>query len=280
MSFPRITVVTPSYNQGHFLEQTILSVLSQGYPNLEYMVLDGGSTDHSRGIIERYANNLTFWRSSPDLGQAAAIQEGFNRSSGDVLSWLNSDDTLAPGALYHVAEAWALHGPEVAITGGCHVLSESTSGPPHFPHFQVGFNRPEPLPLRRLLDLGAHWLRGAFFYQPEVFFPRTSYMSVGGIDPSMHYTMDYDLWVRLALAGTHIVVLPQILASFRQHADQKTADWDAVHRQLVETANRYLKDGHIPLSRAQRILLASSNRTSLHPLPHQAQTIIRGLLGV
>src|SRR6185369_4878244 len=99
MSFPKITIVTPSFNQGRWIEQTIRSVLDQGYPNLEYIVLDGGSTDGSSEIIERYAGSLAFWASEPDGGQAAAINRGFARATGSLLGWINSDDLLEPGAL-------------------------------------------------------------------------------------------------------------------------------------------------------------------------------------
>ena len=100
---PRITVVTPSFNQAPFLEQTILSVLGQCYPNLEYIVMDGGSTDGSREIIERYAPQLAYWQSQPDGGQAAAINAGFARATGEILCWLNSDDYFLPGALHRIA---------------------------------------------------------------------------------------------------------------------------------------------------------------------------------
>lgn len=104
---PRITIVTPSYNQGQFLERTIVSVLQQGYPNLEYIVMDGGSTDGSVDVIKKYQDRLTYWESGPDQGQSEAINKGFAKSSGEILGWLNSDDTLEPGALRRLG---AFHG--------------------------------------------------------------------------------------------------------------------------------------------------------------------------
>ena len=122
--WPRITVVTPSFNQGRFLEDTIKSVLNQRYPNLEYMVMDGGSTDGSQAIIEKYVKHLAFWRSCPDQGQAAAINEGFCRSTGEILGWLNSDDLYEPGALFAVAAAYQVHPTARLIWGDCSLATE------------------------------------------------------------------------------------------------------------------------------------------------------------
>ncbi len=110
-NWPTISVVTPSFNQGQFLEAAMRSVLLQGYPNLEYIVLDGGSTDQSVPVIEHYASHLAHWHSAPDDGQSDAIARGFERASGDVLCWLNSDDLLLPGALWHVAEMFRQREP-------------------------------------------------------------------------------------------------------------------------------------------------------------------------
>ena len=106
MNLPRITIVTPSYNQGAFLEDTIRSVLDQGYPNLEYIVMDGGSTDNSVEIIEKYADRIDYWESEPDRGQTHAINKGFARATGVIGNWINSDDLLEPGALQTIGQAW------------------------------------------------------------------------------------------------------------------------------------------------------------------------------
>ena len=108
-SLPRITVVTPSFNQARYLDRTIRSVLDQGYPNLEYMVLDAGSTDGSLDIIKRYSDRLDYWRSGPDNGQSAAVNEGWQRASGEVMAWLNSDDFYLPGALDFVGNHFRVH---------------------------------------------------------------------------------------------------------------------------------------------------------------------------
>lgn len=278
-TLPKITVVTPSYNQATFLEQTLRSVLDQEYPHLEYIVLDGGSNDGSADIIRGYAASLAHWRSQPDEGQAAALREGFAMATGDILTWLNSDDLLAPGALHTVAAAWNRFGEELIVAGGCQPFDDGGAGDVHYPTFQQAFSAVEPLPVRRILDLAWHWFPGEFFFQPEVFFPRRAYEAVGGVDPSFHYTMDYDLWVRFALAGVPVVVLPEPLARFREHGEQKTADRAALHRQMVETANRYLASGEVDLPAATKRLLIASNAAALLPPIRGGWKLLKRLRG-
>lgn len=254
-------MVTPSYNQAAFIEETIQSVLSQGYENLEYLVLDGGSQDGSREIIARYADHLDHWRSEPDDGQAAAIREGFASASGEILAWLNSDDVLAPGALHRVAEAWDDAGRDVIVVGGCLLFGEMGSGRVHHPSFQTSFNQPQRMPVPEIFDMLRHWFPGEYFYQPEVFFPRSVYEDVGGVDQSLYYVMDFDLWARFALAGTEVVVVPETLAHYREHGAQKTDDRQALYREMVETANRYLDAADIHPSRRRAIKL--TNRAAL-----------------
>jgi glycosyltransferase involved in cell wall biosynthesis len=279
-SHPRISIVTPSYNQGEFLEETILSVLDQGYSNLEYLILDGGSTDNSIEIIEKYQAHLTCWRSHTDEGQAAALREGFDIATGEILNWLNSDDRLVPGALQVVADTYIDHGPEVVVAGGCRVFGGTQEPMVHWPSFQREFNEPEPMPLPEMLDMVRHWFPGEFFYQPEVFFPASAYRTVGGIDPTIYYTMDYDLWMRFALAGLQVVVLDKTLAEYREHPGQKTADLDSLHRQMIETANRYLKHDQVGLSRSARALIATSNRLALNRTSRRGVAIVRRLINV
>ena len=120
---PRISIVTPSYNQGRFIEETIQSVLGQGYPNVEYIIIDGGSTDNTVEIIRKYAKHLTYWVSEPDRGQSHAINKGLARCTGDLFGWINSDDVLMPGALEVVAEAWRRR-PGRIISGATSIFDE------------------------------------------------------------------------------------------------------------------------------------------------------------
>ena len=277
-TFPTISIVTPSFNQGDFLEETIQSVLDQGYPNLEYLILDGGSTDNSVEVIKKYEDHLASWRSHPDDGQAAALREGFENASGEILNWLNSDDLLTPGALSAVADAYIEHGPDVVIAGGCRVFGASQEPVEHWPSFQGEFNLPEPMPVHQMLDMAVHWFPGEFFYQPEVFIPAKPYRSVGGIDPTIFYTMDYDLWMRLALAGIPVVIIDTVLAAYREHPGQKTADLASLHRQMIDTANRYLDDDQIDLTRSRRALLAASNRLALNRTARRGVALMRKVL--
>lgn len=268
MAAPRITIVTPSYNQVEYLEDCLNSVLSQAYPNLEYIVLDGGSTDGSREVIARHGNHLAYWRSEPDDGQAAALKEGFQCATGDILAWLNSDDLLAEGSLDRVAEAWDGCGGEVIVAGGCELIGPEGSGEVHFPSFQSDFGQVTEMQAEQILDMARHWFPGDYFYQPEVFFPRSAYERVGGIDPSYYYTMDFDLWVRFALARVPVIVLGSTLAMYREHGGQKTADKASLYSEMVKTANRYLEDA--PLSPMRKKVLAASNRAALFPAVRNA----------
>ena len=221
-AWPRISIVIPSFNQAKFLEATLRSVAQQGYPNLETIVIDGGSTDGSVEIIRRFAPGLTHWESERDRGQSHALNKGFARATGSILTWLNSDDQLAPGALFAVAEAFARHAPHM-VAGRCARIVGLASAPYHFHRCDLPLGQTIELPLERLLDLDGAWMKGGFFHQPEVFFSRAIWDSAGAqVREDLFYSMDYDLWVRFARAGATILPIPDVLAIFRQHADQKT----------------------------------------------------------
>ncbi len=220
--WPKISVVTVSYNQGAYLEETLRSVLDQNYPNLEYIVVDGGSTDGSVGIIKRYSDRLAWWVSEKDGGQSQALNKGFQKSTGTILTWLNSDDRLAPGSLFTVAQQFLLHAPDL-VAGRCARVADRATLPRHIHRSVLTFGTLQPLPLEALLDLDRCWLQGWFFHQPEVFFSRDIFTRAGGtLREDLYYSMDYDLWVRMARAGARILPLPEILAIFREHAQQKT----------------------------------------------------------
>lgn len=205
---PRISIVTPSYNQAHFLEETIQSVLDQGYPHLEYIVMDGGSTDDSAEIIRGYAERLTYWVSAPDGGQANAIEQGFERATGEILGWVNSDDLLLPGSLEHVAHQFRQH-PEVDFLAGGFVPIDEQGRVtwcfwPVTPTFE------------RLL------LVGFYVGQQACFWTRRAYDRAGGIDPSFHFAMDGDLFLRILRCGKAISTT-RLLACFRSHRASKSA---------------------------------------------------------
>ena len=221
--WPKISVVTPSFNQGKFITETFESVLGQKYPNLEYLVLDGGSTDETRTILDHYRPRLAYACSQKDNGQADAINRGFERATGDILAWLNSDDQYPADALMHVAVAFDLFPDADIVVGGCGLVEASQPIPSRIHHAALPMGKVVPLPLARLLDLDNCWLKGDFFYQPEVFWRRRIWEAAGAhVTDDLYYCFDYDLWVRMAEAGAKILHIPDLLALYRVHPAQKT----------------------------------------------------------
>lgn len=221
--WPRISVVTVSYNHAAFLEDTLRSVLDQDYPDLEYIVVDGGSQDGTAEILDRYRDRLAYCVSEPDRGQSHALNKGFARATGDILAWLNSDDRYAPDALWRAALAFDQHGADV-VSGGCALAEEPTGRVSRVHRSALPIGRAVPLRAEALLDLDGSWLRGDFFFQPEVFWTRELWRRTGArVAEELHYSMDFELWVRFALAGARIVHVPDTLAVYRVHPGQKTA---------------------------------------------------------
>jgi glycosyltransferase involved in cell wall biosynthesis len=183
--WPRITVVTPSYSQAQFLEKTIRSVLLQGYPNLEYFVVDGGSADGSVEIVRRYERWITWWVSERDRGQSHAINKGFARAGGEVFAWLNSDDHYLPGALGVIGRRWRAAQKPCVLVGRGNVVDDRDG--------TCYEKRPGDLSFEviRRGD-GATWV-----LQPACFFPAEAYRQVGGVDEELHYAMDFDLLLKL-----------------------------------------------------------------------------------
>jgi len=183
--WPRISIVTPSYNQGRFLEETIRSVLLQNYPNLEYIVMDGGSTDQSIEIIKRYEDWIDYWVSEDDGGQSKAINTGIQRASGEIVNWMNSDDCLVEGALRRVANAYRTSPEAVAWVGACNFTHEDGE------IYQVA------APVVGTRSAFANWGGpdsdpncSAWVGQPSCFFSRSAFLQVGGLNPDLHFTMD------------------------------------------------------------------------------------------
>jgi hypothetical protein len=187
--WPDVTLVTPSLNQARFLEASLRSVLLQGYPALEYLVMDGGSSDGSPEIIRRYAPFLSGWSSEPDRGQAHAINKGLARASGRIVGWLNSDDRLLPGALFAVARFAAANPGAVAWVGACRSVTSSGR--------LVYVQRPRGLTRDGLAD----WGGAGQISQPACFFSREAAARVGFLDERLHFCLDVDFWLRLAGQG-------------------------------------------------------------------------------
>jgi len=198
-----ISIITPSYNQAAFLEETIQSVIGQEYPHKEYIVIDGGSSDGSIEIIRRYSDRLSHWVSEPDRGQSHAINKGFALARGDVLAWLNSDDLYMPGALRAIAELFFQH-PEVDLIYGDYIYTD------------VGGKV-----MRRRHVFSSMLLYHDYLGQPAVFFRRSLWEKVGCLDESLHYCMDWDLFLRMwkVSRSRH---LPTVLATYRLHNTAKS----------------------------------------------------------
>jgi GT2 family glycosyltransferase len=226
--WPRISIVTVTLNQAAFLEETLRSVLMQGYPNLEYIVLDGQSTDGTPDILARYARHLTFCRSEKDDGQADALNKAFALATGEILAWLNSDDRYLPETLIRVAMAFETYEADIVV-GGCDLTRGRSETVHETHHSYFGIGSVVTLPLERLLDVDGSWLKGDFFWQPEVFWRRSVWERSGAcLAKDLHYCMDYDLWVRMAAVNATIVHVPDTLAVFRFHQSQKTAGGDTL----------------------------------------------------
>jgi glycosyltransferase involved in cell wall biosynthesis len=210
VSSPAFAIVTPSYNTGAHVGAAVRSVLGQDWPHVDYLVMDGGSTDDTVGVLESFGPRLR-WVSERDRGQADAINRGFARTSGDVLGWLNSDDTYAPGALRAAAEFLAAR-PDVAMVyGDADFIDAAGDRIGRCAHVEPVFSR------RRLLHYSD------FIVQPAAFFRRSAFDAVGGLDPSLNWAMDYDLWLKFAAADYKVAHLPRVLANYRWLGDSKSA---------------------------------------------------------
>jgi glycosyltransferase involved in cell wall biosynthesis len=210
VSGPAVSIVTPSYNTGAHVGAAVASVLGQDWPFVDYVVLDGGSTDNTVDVLKSFGPQLR-WVSQRDRGQSDAINRGFAQTVGEVLGWLNSDDAYAPGALRAAAEFLAAH-PDVAMVyGDADFIDAAGNRIARCAHVEPSFSR------RRLLHYSD------FIVQPAAFFRRGAFEAVGGLDPSLNWAMDYDLWLKFAAAGFKVAYLPRVLANYRWLGGSKSA---------------------------------------------------------
>ena len=208
MTDPTVSILTPSFNQARYLEATIQSVLRQDYPRIEYAIVDGGSTDGSLEVIQKYADRLAWWVSEKDRGQTDAINKGFARTTGDILAWINSDDTYEPGAV-SAAVSYLQANPEVGMVyADCNYINEDGRVIGHFPAAQTDLPR----------------LRRGYVHIPQqtMFFRADLWKQVGPLDPSFYFAMDYDLWTRIAAHADLKYLAGQTWANFRIHTSGKT----------------------------------------------------------
>lgn len=204
-SYPLVSVVTPSFNQGEFLEDTIRSVLAQDYPAIEYIIVDGGSTDTSIDIIKRYSSDITWWVSEPDEGQASAINKGMSQAKGEIVAWLNSDDLYLPGAISSAANEF-LADPQIGMVYGNAVTINEKGCPIReliFPDWTI-----------------EDFIQFRIICQPAVFMRRSLYEKVSGLNPDYHFMLDHHLWIRIA-SQTPIKHVSALWAAARHHQAAK-----------------------------------------------------------
>ena len=224
-SDPRVTIVTPSYNQGHFIRATIESVLSQDYGNVEYIVMDGGSTDQTACVVKDYASRLTFI-SERDRGQSHAINKGFRLGQGSILAWINSDDVYLPGAISTAVRAFSANPGCGMIYGEGYVMDREGSLQGRFPHSR-------PFDLWRLVYLSDYIL------QQSSYFRREALDQVGYLDEQLHYGMDWDIFIRIGMRYP-VAYIPEYLGCIREHAESKSSLGSVVRaRELHELLRKH-----------------------------------------
>jgi len=257
-TLPKITVITPSFNQDDYIEQTINSVLNQDYPNLEYIVMDGGSTDGTLDILKKYDGKL-LWRSERDRGQSHAINKGLHMARGDIIAFLNSDDLYEPGSLFKVGRFFMTYPDANWVTGKCRTVDLNGDE----------IRKAITLYKNTWLKLRSYGVLSVLNYisQPATFWSRRVNKLVGGFDESLRYAMDYDYWLRVG-GRFKLWVLDDCLACFRVHPTSKAGS--SAHAQFeaeFQIAKRYitspilvgLHTAHIALTvRVYRMLMSSN----------------------
>jgi glycosyltransferase involved in cell wall biosynthesis len=224
MAWPLVSIVTPSYNQGRFLRRTIESVLTQDYPHVEYVVIDGGSTDESVAILREHGDRVA-WMSEPDGGQSDAINKGLALTRGDVCAYLNSDDVLYPGAVRRVAEYFRTHPDWDLVYGRADHIDEADRVIEPYPTADYDFDR---------------LVQNCYICQPAAFWRRSIAERIGPFDANLHFAMDYDYWLRIARAGGRIVHVPEAFAGSRLYAATKTLSRRLdVYREIFATCRKH-----------------------------------------
>lgn len=225
--WPRISIITPSYNQGQFIEETIRSVLLQNYQDLEYIIIDGGSNDNTVDVIKKYEKWIQFWVSEKDNGQSEAINKGFNRSTGDLVNWICSDDLLCKNALNLFADQY-FSANNYCYIGKCLLIDDTGR--------ELGTTTSKLTRIEELLDLSNHWRNGDSIAQQSALYPLSTVKRIGGLRVSNHYTMDYELWGDLLINGIEIKNIPLEIGVYRWYEGQKTSFVNKATRSLVFTA--------------------------------------------
>lgn len=259
-ALPKVSIVTPSYNQDEHIENTILSVLDQSYENIEYIIIDGGSTDKSIDIINKYSDRISYWCSEPDNGQSHAINKGWRRANGDILAYLNSDDLLVQGAIKKIVNVFSKNDEVGIVFGDCRLINKVGE--------KIGVRRPSDSNYRKLLKYGQDKIA-----QPSTFFLGDLVRSVNYLDESLNYSMDYDLLLKLAkISKMHYI--PEILAEYRIHTSTKSfTEADKHWKENFLVRKRY-DDGFFFIIGIKYMLFRT-----LNSLPNQLELFFRRLRG-
>lgn len=222
--YPKISIVTPTYNQGNYIEYTILSVLNQNYPNLEYIIIDGGSTDNTVDIIKKYEKYITCWVSEKDNGQSEAIRKGFDMATGDLFMWQNSDDVYMPGAFFYIANIFFKNSSYDVFYGDKYIIDQKNTIVSERKLVQLS---------QKLIKLSSRY--GGFgIYQPASVWKRTLYYEVGGVDKSFQFCMDNDLISKFILNNAKFLHINYHITAFRVHKDSKTTNLRAIAKKEIE----------------------------------------------
>ena len=246
---PLVSIITPSYNQASFLEATIHSVLSQDYASIEYIVIDGGSTDGSVEVISRYANHIAYWVSEPDHGQSHAINKGFARAHGDIVAWLNSDDLYTGGAVSEAVDCLLYNAQVGMVYSNCLLIDEESR--------VMGWSKSRQFDLLDLLSF-------SIIPQPTVFLRKQVINFVGGLDPSLHLLFDHQMWTRV-LASHPILYKDRYWAAARMHSESKNSTTLGEFQQGGDPTSRWL--GNDPYH-------SQSNDRSCEPYPRRSSSIL------
>ncbi len=247
MNEPRISVVVPTYNQGRFIEQTLASIIGQQWPNLEIIVIDGGSTDETGAVVERYRNSIAHYVSEKDSGQAEAINKGFRLATGDILCWLNSDDMYMPCTLQRIASLLPASNEPALVYGGCLMFYEANK------KAKGGIPLPYDREALRTFD---------YIYQPSSFWTRALWAKTGELVEKYHFVLDWEWYLR-ATAHCDFIRTPEFLSLYRFHAEHKTSSGDPRRRsEILETIDRYAD---------------TAWREAYHDVDRQLDSLTRGL---